>query len=379
MTSVKKILLHIGMAKSGSTALQHAFRRQADELRAAGVLYPEVSSSSVSHKFLAFRLRDDDELPGHFRNIHGNDPARREQCFRDDWQAIRDQVDKHQPHTLLLSTEHLFYGFDRGRGAALRDVLAEISSDIEVVAYLRQPSAYYLSDTQQTLKGTSEFPAPAPVQYRNVLTQCQALFSRVTAIPFDRKQLRDGDVVADFFGRFLPDFRYQPQTQARPVNETLSAESMALLQDYLHVIHPGRARLKTRDNRRLISYILLAEQQYGLFSRPTLRPEVAEYLDHASTDLLWLREQFGIEFSGLDYRRIAERDNPWADARRVGDICQLDSARQTALQMRILAALLSPRIPLPFGMLVWLLSIRQPTLARLARKFLALNPPQQLP
>lgn len=375
MTSVQKILLHVGMAKSGSTALQHAFRRDAANLARQGVLYPEVKSSKVSHKFLAFRLCEDHELPGHFRNLHGGSEARKQACFERDWAAIKSQIARQRPHTLLLSSEHLFYGFGRGRGGELQALLAELSPCIEVVAYVRQPSAYYLSETQQVIKGSARLPAPAPVAYRDVLVQCASLFQEVHVRPFERSLLQAGDVVTDFYTHFLPGVSLPGSVRKHVVNETLSAESMALLQDYLRLNHPGRDRMKPLDIRRLIDYVRFAERYYGLRRRPALLPEVADYLDHASVDLLWLKAAHGIEYPGIRYEQVGERPNPFADAVRVSEVCVVDAQRQADLQLRVLSALLSPRIPVTFAFLARLMRLRQPWLARLARRFAGINPP----
>lgn len=379
MASVQKILLHVGMAKSGSTALQHAFRRDAAGLARHGVLYPEVKSSKVSHKILAFRLCEDHELPGHFRNLHGGSEVRKRVCFERDWAAIKAQIARQRPHTLLLSSEHLFYGFRNGRGAELQAELAKLAPRIEVVAYVRQPSAYYLSETQQIIKGSSLLPPPAPVGYREVLTQCASLFQAVHVRPFERSLLQAGDVVTDFYSHFLPGVPVPAVRRDKVVNEALSAESMALLQDYLGLNHPGRDRMKPLDIRRLIDYVRFAERHYGLRRRPELLPAVKDYLDHASLDVLWLRAIHGIEYPGIRYDEVGERPNPFAAAVRVAEICAVDAGRQADLQLRILAALLSPRIPVTFAVLARLMRIRQPWLARFARRFAGLDPSAPAP
>lgn len=370
-----RILLHIGMPKAGSTALQHAFRALAPQLRAAGVLYPDVASSQVSHKFLTFALCEDHELPGHFRNLHGGSAERRARWLREDWARIRSQVARHRPHTLLLSTEHLFDGFTRGRGAALRDLLAELSDDIEVIAYVRRPSAYYLSLTQQMLKGSAAMSPPAPVGYREVLAQCEQVFTRLSVVAFEREQLSGGDIVPDFFERFLPDLKALAVSRKGARNETFSAESMAIVQDYRQLHHGGRNRQKPLDVKRLLTGVRLAELASGWSVRPRLLPEVEHYLDHASIDLLWLRERHGLVFSGVDYAVVGEQPAHYAAARRVSDICMVDVERRQALQLFLLSMLLKTRMPLPFSVLAWLHGPGTGWLVGLARRVMGLSVP----
>lgn len=370
MGNVQKIILHIGMAKSGSTALQHAFRARARTLLEKGVLYPEVRSSQVSHKFLSLLVRSDDELPGHFQNLHGGSDSRKSDVVAKDLELIRRQIKRHKPHTLLLSTEHLFNAFTCGRGEEVKKVLAEFSDTIEIVAYLRRPSSYYLSETQQSLQNSARMMVPAPVNYQDVLEMCASLFASVNVRPFEREQMSGRDVVADFFSHFLPGVEFSPSETSEVVNEALSAESSAVLQNYHRINHAGLRWQKSLDVRRLISYVRFVEQQYGLRARPKLLPGVEYYLDHASTDLLWLRDRFDVSFSGIDYGAVGSLPNPFSAVSKISEVCHVDSERYEAIQLRILRILLSPRIPLTFPLLMWVLGLRRRGFVALARKIL---------
>lgn len=376
MENGPRILLHIGMPKAGSTALQFSLTRMAPELGKRGVLYPAVGSSAVSHKFLAFRLRDDNELPRNFSNIHDGKADRKEQSFRKDWDDIKRQVARLRPHTLVLSTEHLFSGFTNGRGAELKAALQEVSSDIHIVAYVRKPSDYYLSSVQQQLKDSSVMRPPRPISYQESLTQCEQLFSpaAVHVIAFERGQLKDGDIARDFLQRFLPDIDPALHQAQIATNESISAEGMAIMQDYRAVNHAGRDGYKSSDTKKLLNYIRRIEARHDLHRRPTLLPDIRAWLDSASTDIEWLKQRHGVVFSGVDYTTVAACDNPHGDLSRVHEICEMDAQRRTELQMRIASAMLTPRLLLPFPMMVWLEERQDFWLARLLSRVLGLKP-----
>ena len=66
-----------------------------------------------------------------------------------------------------------------------------------------------------------------------------------------------------------------------------------------------------------------------------LRPEIADAIDYSSTDLLWLREKFGVSFSGLDYNAIGSRA-PFLIPNTgitVEEICDVDAASYHRLLM----------------------------------------------
>ncbi len=372
-----RILLHIGTPKAGSTAIQHACRAFESQLLEAGILYPKVNSSAVSHKFLAFALCTDEELPGHFRNLHKGKVEKKNRLFREEWDHICQQVNKYKPHTLLLSTEHLFDGFTNGRGEKLKEVLTELSDDVEVICYVRRPSAYYLSLTQQILKSSAAMPAPKPVSYRGQLEQCISLFKRIHVVPFEREQLKGGDVVHDFFERFLPhELLSVLEGWKGARNETLTAESMAILQDYRLLHHGNKNREKVIDSKRLLVCVRISEALSAWNERPKLKPEVSDFIDHSSTDLIWLRDRYGILFAGVDYSKVGERNNNYISALKVDEICQVSGIQLQRIQLHALRILLVWRIPLPFTVIAWLYGSSNGVIVSAARRWLGVVTPR---
>lgn len=333
-----RILLHLGSPKTGTTALQARMTACSAQLARQGVLYPRVSSHPITHHFLSFMLRERTGLPRLFRPLYRDHPDWLAQDFARDWNEVRAQVRKHAPRTLVLSSESLYVATDVERGPAFRDLLRSLSPDISLIAYIRRPSEYYLSRIQQDLKSSSTFVPPAPINFRQRIEFFETLFGQqAELVAYDRANLHQGDITADFVHRFLPGTSLRAPEKNPGVNETLSAESMSLLQEYRQVNHPREDYEIFPGSIHFRMALHKTERETGLFVRPRLHPDVADYIDHATVDLLWLRDTRDIVFPGIDYGRLQQCTGERPDFRsckRVADVCELDEQRRTSILMR---------------------------------------------
>lgn len=363
-----KLLLHIGMAKTGTTALQTAFANQRALLLRHGVLYPETDFHSSNHCFLDGFMRP----PKLFtrRTLYafgGKDPDYISNLLETNWVQIKRQINKHNPHTVILSGETMFRGFETGNSGAFKSRLLELTDEIQVVAHVRQPSRRYLSDVQERLKRSSSFPPPAAASFRKTLEICESLFGRKPIVlAYERDLLLEGDITSDFLGRLLPELGpVIPQVSSPALNESLSAESMALLQDYREAIYPGADNLFVDDGAHLGPLLRQVETNHDFRQRPVLRAGIGHFIDHASVDLLWLEKNYGIRFGGIDYSAIKESpDNPYRSFSTVSDICVVDDARKLRILMHATNSLMLQRArALSYRLRIW--SYRYPALGRI--------------
>lgn len=336
-----KVILHFGMPKAGSSALQAGLVAARPALVEAGILYPRAPVLSHSANALTLGLLPRDELPRYVRHaLKGKPPP--EALFADWMVKIRSRMAQIGGHTLVLSAENLWEIRSPGPAARLRAVLQDLGATrIEAVAYLRRPSDWYLSAAQQVLRASHKLRPLRPVAYRAPLETFAAHVADPGALRvflYDRGAFPGGDVLNHFRETVLPGAPLEAAPAGRAVNETLSAEGMALLQDYRAAIHPGANSRFTDDTRHLRAALKEAEDAVGGETRPRLYPEIADRLDHGSTDLAWLAEAYGLRFAGIDHARIAPAD--WSDApSRVAQICPVDAARRQRLSLVALRVL----------------------------------------
>lgn len=309
-----RTVLHIGMAKTGSTALQDCLSRSREYLLTRGVLYPKNPDGLKfnNHRLLVQPLLEYRKLPPSMRRNAG--PEELEARHESFVATARKQVEETKPECLLLSSEHLFNGFSGDRAElVLKDLEAMgADRDVEVVVYIRRPSEHFLSLCQQGLRTSHRVRQPSPPNYRRPLRRASRLFGRksVKVRLFNRAHMVDGDIVSDFCAAFL-----SPEGIARDrledvsrANESVGTESMDILWRYRTKFDGEKKSQYTPGSNQLFQALCFAEETVGV-TRPKLNPAIADLIDYSSDQLSWLRDRFGIEFPGFDYDRL-EREGP---------------------------------------------------------------------
>jgi hypothetical protein len=81
----------------------------------------------------------------------------------------------------------------------------------------------------------------------------------------------------------------------------------------------------------------------GLYRPAQLLQPIVEYIDHGTTDLLWLQKKYGLVFNGIDYEKIAPQDAialPEGEL-AVSDLFTIDRRVQDRLNALIIDQLLA--------------------------------------
>ena len=326
-----RLLLHIGMPKTGTSALQAVLSAGHDDLARSGVLYPKTPDGT--HNFLVAGFSR--YPPRTIRHRYRHDPAALEHDFAVWWDNIKTQIADRKPDLVVMSGEAMFRPLGRFKGKP-KALLTQISKDILVAAYVRRPSSYYLSHAQQKLKGSHQLEPPRAIRYRPILAAYQADFP-LQVVPYQRESLKDGDIVADFLTRFLPGIAIAPPSaDAGELNETLAAEAMSILQEYRETFMRDANNRFTRQSDRLLRVLQKAAAKLEL-RKPELFPHLRDYIDQSSEDLTWLQDEFGIRFAGIDYARVGSADPSCRMGRRprVDEICAVDAGNRQKLLMQI--------------------------------------------
>lgn len=157
---------------------------------------------------------------------------------------------------------------------------------------------------------------------------------------YDKSLLRDGDIVTDFCQRFLPELKHPLDTgNVRRTNESISTEALAVMRE-VTTSRAAAAFVNHRPGRR--SRILKAlrefDRQLTDATRPQLHPQVRDAVVAGSTDLTWLRDEWGIEFPDLDYDLVGKPSE--VDLESIHDIaslCPLNTSRAAELRAMLVA------------------------------------------
>ncbi len=342
--STMRLVLHLGLGKTGTTALQQSLSLLRPALLEHGILYPKLDSNRPDHNAITLGLLGYEYLARGMKYLCNYEAAKAEEVFARIHACLVAQIAEHKPHTLVLSSENLCRGPVRFTRRDPIKYFSALADEIVPVIYVRKPSARYLSLAQQVLKASGKLLCPRPEGFKRILQDAEAVYRvRPVALVSDRSKFKGGDIAQDFIRRLLPsavDVISLPHGTV--ANTSMSAEAMSIMQEYRWANHADSDGKFTPDTSRVLRTLHELDADG---SSPKLLPEVARFVDEVSIDLLWLREEYGIQFDEIDYAALrpahpGERES-YQTFTRVDQICHVDSERKHHLLMKTLNALAS--------------------------------------
>lgn len=204
----KKLYIHIGNHKTGTTSLQHALLCNAPALAGHGLkLFHENHHTGLLqqphvHSWLGF-------INSEFLVPYGMRVTAPE--------LLAEKLDQMESD-VIISSENFSFFFEQSAIDELRDHLEKFFSEIHIVCYLRRQDRHIISHHQEGSKlyrraennlfghSTRAIPDESPfhslyLDYNRRLGLWAKAFGqdRLTLRIYDRKQLHNNDVVSDFF------------------------------------------------------------------------------------------------------------------------------------------------------------------------------------
>lgn len=308
-----RLVLHIGMGKTGTSTLQGTLRRNASALAGAGVLYPRGDAYPLKqHQGLMALVTRPERLPREFGAIRDGSAEASQRLAEALWSDIRRQVERTAPDTVVLSYESLLY-LPIDDLKRLRRRLEELTSDISVVAYVRHPSTHWLALSQQRVKASSSINPPG--KYHNAISNHLATYvdvfdGAVSARAFDREVLEDGCIVADFLHHHIAhgdDLR--DGIVVHRENESMSAEAVCILQRLRHHVWLDQDDVFMPESDEVLA--VLRSMRDAPHTVAALRPGIQAVLtEHHRGDLDWLAERFDMKFPSVTEPENVEVDDP---------------------------------------------------------------------
>jgi hypothetical protein len=208
----KKIIIHFGPPKTGTSAIQSWLNSNRDTLLSSGILYPEhkVDENNVSS--------------GNHMSIFTNDRDNELKLDNVKINALLKTFEKSVAHTLLLSSEYFFLNFQP---------LAMTFPNAVYVGYVRSPLEFMESDYNQSIKrhGNTNLIRLKPRINASIIRR---LSEDIEKIGNDRFHLRgycksfflNGDILGDFLSYLeLP---VEAAGTANDVNTSYGFEALEL-------------------------------------------------------------------------------------------------------------------------------------------------------
>jgi hypothetical protein len=332
----KSALVHIGIAKTGTTSIHAALHALARAGRLPAIALPRPGR--LDQSFLVAAYKPAEKLPRSMRHAFRGPPDEVRRALRAAWiDALRAGT------SIVVLCEFLMFLSDDEVRAFRRDLADAGYDDVRCLAYVRDPAAFYLSAMQQYLKASAAILQPAGFRpgYRQLVGRWRSLFDeRMVVRLFKPDRLRDGDVVADFMAVLSKLAGVElPRVPHRRENRTMSVEGMILMQNYRRYLHPGADDRFMTDSTQLAE--LIPQVEFGVMrplTTPRLRPAIRDMIYvEAADDVAFLAEEFG-EAAPTGTASPAGPSRPFTDVASILE--PHDPAALDELQARLVAALL---------------------------------------
>jgi Wzt C-terminal domain len=229
-TKFRRVVLHVGGDKTGSTAIQMALDGGRDLLIGQSLAaYPP----GLSHAELGSALSaDPTAYPFNAHKGPVNVEALRERD-RAYLERLRDWIAGAPQCPRLVFSYEGFKDLDVESLARMRGFCSEYAGDVQVVFYVRAPLSFAASAMSQRVKfGFKSFPAGDPPisPYKRMLSSIVGAFGKANVVvrQFAADALKNGDVVDDFLGLLeIPEsVAQQLLADRRWVNESLSEPAL---------------------------------------------------------------------------------------------------------------------------------------------------------
>lgn len=228
----KKLVVHIGTPKTGTSFLQDVCVKNYDTLLNAGILYPGIKNYKFIEKAnVAINA-------SHILRLFFNEKNKEILCG-----LIHDNlttVFSYNVDTVLISDETLIaYNPSNKKNLFIFECLIEVckSLDIELsfVAYYRKPSKYLPSHWAQLVKKHKEtlplvdFVEKQKIPYWNNLLVLHKAFDNITIYSYDKEIATENGLIASFFKVLGIDSSTLELLPNIVVNESLSLNCLTAL------------------------------------------------------------------------------------------------------------------------------------------------------
>lgn len=323
----KRLVLHIGQHKTGTTSLQDTLARNRVTLRAAGILYPKLGPWRSAHHALAPALLGKRQTAQDVLHRLGPSAEGRSRHYL---AQLHDMARRGDCDTVVLSSEAFFRRVTARSAAELAEALSAIAENIEVVCYLRHPAAFVLSAISTQVQRTPFIRAPHPaLQITALRSYGKAKQLELRVHPYVLEQLHNKDVVDDFAHRHLPGgTALVPQRARARLNQTLSAEAMVIAQDFGRRADARAERPITLYHRMFRALLQRVDRRTEGFTKPRLLPGLDTEIVKRTEGFDKIRNRWRCTFPGLDYAVLGTgSDIDFAELTEIGDYCIIDDDR----------------------------------------------------
>jgi len=271
--SKKRLFLHIGTEKTGTTSIQQTLFRNYDKFKAKGILYPRALMTGSNHAGFTASFLGEEAISTVARNM-----GEKGEMLRANHHYLLDRLEEEIVEsgcsTVIISSELLHSRIQQDENVAhIKHWAEERFDEIYVVCYLRKQIDLVISgystkikegDTprgslSQVFSASLEHLAhsnriPHYFDYKGMLDMWSRHFPNIICREFSRSALKDGDVVSDFLSLVDPHIDSSQLTTAEERNKSLDGKAMEFLAIANKKIPPIVNDRKNPKRRHLVTF-----------------------------------------------------------------------------------------------------------------------------
>lgn len=302
MGSDRKLVLHIGLDKTGTTTIQNALYSNREPLLAEeGVLYPSLMPNLSTPLLTIFKNNPHEHRANRIAGLPYEEVEKRRQSYLN---SLETEISSCDWRILLLSAEGLS-SLRESEVAKLGKWGEQYSTNRTVLVWVRHPVTWACSVIQERLKQgeTLEqlYQDPPTPNYRQKISNAVSVFGKENIRVFDFETAAES--VGGVVGTFASQAGLSRSScellarQAVRTNESLSLEAAHIL-DSLNRQRPmfvgGNRATRRPGTRQVLRYIgRISGRRFDI-------PDTVKELVRSQSrdDVEWLNETFGLDLYG---------------------------------------------------------------------------------
>lgn len=273
----KKLFLHIGTEKTGTTTIQRFCSINRKRFLKNGLLYPSSAGKDCQSLLTAAFLPEEKRIDFCPRI----NPERVRHAFKQECKTTKAQA-------IVVSSEHLSSRFRSEQVAEFRAFIDECNVEPEVIVYLREQDDFLVSSYSTAVKGRCKLAIDPQMairnkhryHYFNLLDRWAAHFPRMKVRIYEPQQLVGHDLLTDFGYAIETRFERRGYMLPERQNKSLAPDLLEYKRLANLDIWAENAPLKKsqKASRKLLSKLEILQSPYAGFTliTPEQRQEILD-------------------------------------------------------------------------------------------------------
>lgn len=300
-TNRKRLYLHIGTEKTGTTSIQKFLKINRMLLAEHGIGVPQCLGAEM-HYYLQLMANNDDHIDSFTMNLELSNNQKERKELKSTWEKEFAKEVKESPHKIwIISCETLHSRLRKKEEIKrLKKILKDIFEKINIVVYLRDPLSLNISRMTEQAKAAIKVELPDPgslnqkfdiCDHRTTIKRWKGSMGQGKMIVrlFEKDSMINNSVIDDFIDACnLPRCDYKhPKSQ----NRSLSKAGLMLLNEVNRYVPRRWMNKKTIASRALLTRYFQNTMQKGQGFKPS-EDDIKIYDTYYKSSNEWVRKKY---------------------------------------------------------------------------------------